>query len=317
MHEPRILTGAEVGAASAAALPRLADETDLFAEVEPNQKERILRALKQAGHIVGFLGDGINDAPALHAADVGISVDGAVDVAKEAAEVVLLDHDLAVVAEGVREGRSTFVNTLKYIDITTSANFGNMLSTAAAVLFLPFLPLLPKQILLNNFLSDFPALTLSLDAVDPEAAARPRRWDMRAVTRFMLVFGGVSSLFDLLTFLVLIAVFHTTPAEFRTAWFVVSLLTEIAILLVVRTARPFLRSRPSRALLVASLLTGAVGLALPYLSGLAATFAFVPLPPMLTLAAVAITAAYVLVSEGTKHWFFASSAFTGPSREER
>jgi Mg2+-importing ATPase len=317
MRDPRILTGSQVREASAGALARLAAETDVFAEVEPNQKERILGALKQAGHVVGFIGDGINDAPALHAADVGISVDGAVDVAKEAAEVVLLEHDLAVVADGVREGRATFLNTLKYIHITTSANFGNMLSTAAAVLFLPFLPLLPKQILLNNFLSDFPALTLSLDAVDPEAAARPRRWDMKVVARFMFVFGGVSSLFDLLTFFVLIAAFHASAAEFRTAWFVVSLLTEIAILLVIRTSRPFLRSRPSRALLIASLATAAVALALPYLAGLASTFEFVALSPGLALATVAITAAYVFVSEATKHWFFASPSFTGQATGTR
>ena len=176
--------------ASAASAGAAGGDTDVFAEVEPNQKERILLALEKAGHVVGFIGDGINDAPALHVADVGVSVDGAVDVAKEAAEVVLLEHELGVLADGVREGRATFLNTLKYIYITTSANFGSMVSTAVAVLFLPFLPLLPKQILLNNFLGDFPALALAVDAVDAEAAARPRRGDMKVVTRFMLVFGG-------------------------------------------------------------------------------------------------------------------------------
>jgi Mg2+-importing ATPase len=311
MRDPRVLTGAEIRLASANALARQATETDVFAEVEPNQKERILVALKGAGHVVGFLGDGINDAPALHVADVAISVDGAVDVAKEAAEVVLLEHDLGVLADGVLQGRATFLNTLKYVHITTSANFGNMVSTAAAVLFLPFLPLLPKQILLNNFLSDFPALTLAVDAVDAEAAQRPRRWDMKLVTRFMLLFGGVSSVFDLLTFALLIAVFHASDVEFRTAWFVVSLLTEVAILLVIRTPRPFLRSRPARSLVIASVATAALGFALPYLRGVSDLFGFVALSPGLAAAVVGVTTAYTLVSEWCKHWFFRRWATTG------
>ena len=183
-----------------------AERTTVFAEVEPNQKERIILALQKTGHVVGYMGDGINDAPALHAADVGISVDTAVDVAKEAADFVLLEQDLDVLRRGIEEGRTTFANTLKYVFTTTSANFGNMFSMAAASLFLPFLPLLPKQILLNNFLSDFPAMTIATDNVDPEWVDRPRRWDMRFIRNFMVVFGLVSSVFDFLTFGVLLFV---------------------------------------------------------------------------------------------------------------
>jgi Mg2+-importing ATPase len=307
LSTPRVLTGADLVSASTPALAALAAAADVFAEVEPTQKERIILALRHAGHVVGFLGDGINDAPALHVADVGISVDGAVDVAKEAAEIVLLEHDLRVLAEGVRQGRSTFLNTLKYIYITTSANFGNMLSMAVAVLFLPFLPLLPKQILLNNFLSDFPAMTLGADRVDPEAASRPRRWDMRFVRRFMVVFGVISSLFDLLTFGVLLLVVRASAEGFRTAWFAVSLLTEVTILLVMRTRRPFLRSRPARGLVVACGAVAAATLALPYLPPLARLFGFVPLPPPLVAAVLGITAGYLAVSEAAKHWFFGHS----------
>jgi Mg2+-importing ATPase len=302
--EPQVLTGADLSATSTGALALQASQADVFAEVEPAHKERILLALKSAGHVVGFLGDGINDAPALHIADVGISVDGAVDVAKEAAEVVLLEHDLRVLAEGVRQGRSTFLNTLKYIYITSSANFGNMVSMAVAVLFLPFLPLLPKQILLNNFLSDFPAMTLGTDRVDPEAASQPRRWEMRSVRNFMVVFGLISSLFDLATFALLILVFHATAEEFRTAWFVVSLLTEVFILLVMRTQRPFLRSRPAGALVAVSAAVAAAALAQPYVPYFAGLLGFIALPPLVVAAVLGITAAYVVVSETAKHWFF-------------
>ena len=182
------------------ALRQRANASDVFAEVEPNQKERIILALKQVGHVVGYLGDGINDASALHAADVGISVDQAVDVAKEAADIVLLKRDLGVLVRGVQEGRATFANTLKYVYMATSANFGNMFSMAGASLFLPFLPLLPKQILLMNLLTDFPEMTIATDSVDAELMAEPRRWDIRSIRNFMLVFGTLSSVFDYLTF---------------------------------------------------------------------------------------------------------------------
>ena len=200
LERPTVFTGEELRRLSDTALLQRVGEVDIFAETEPNQKERILAALRKAGNVVGYLGDGINDASALHAADVGISVESAVDVAKEAADIVLLERDLGVLAQGVRLGRQTFANTLKYVFITTSANFGNMVSMAGASLFLPFLPLLPKQILLNNFLSDVPSMTIATDSVDREQVERPRRWDIRFIRNFMLVFGLVSSVFDYLTF---------------------------------------------------------------------------------------------------------------------
>ena len=195
-----VLTGQDLDELHDEALWHAAERTDLFVEVDPNQKERIILALKKRGHVVGFLGDGVNDAPAMHAADTSLSVDEAVDVAREAADFVLLERGLDVIRRGVEEGRKTFANTLKYVLITTSANLGNMVSMAAASLFLPFLPLLPAQILLNNFLSDIPAIGLANDHVDRELVDRPRRWDIGFIGRFMLVFGLVSSAFDLITF---------------------------------------------------------------------------------------------------------------------
>lgn len=246
------------------ALWHRASKTTLFAEIEPNQKERIIAALRHAGHVVGFLGDGINDAPALHAADVGISVDTAVDVAKDAADFVLLRHDLDVIRKGVDEGRRTFANTIKYIFIATSGNFGNMLSMAAASLFLPFLPLLAKQILLNNFLGDVPSLGIATDRVDDEWRSTPHRWDIGLIRRAMLTFGLTSSAFDLITFVTLFSLAGASEETFRTGWFVESLLTELWVLLVLRTYRPFFRSRPGRILLASALLMTFVALALPY-----------------------------------------------------
>jgi len=204
LPEPRLLTGQEIRHMSDEALRSRASSVAVFAEVEPNQKERIVLALKKAGNVVGYMGDGINDASALHAADVGLSVEGAVDVAKEAADIVLLERDLGVLVDGVRKGRLTFANTLKYTLMATSANFGNMFSMAGISLFLPFLPLLPKQILLTNLLTDFPEMTIATDNVDPEVTDRPRRWDIAFLRKFMIVFGLVSSLFDFATFGLLI-----------------------------------------------------------------------------------------------------------------
>jgi Mg2+-importing ATPase len=301
----RLLTGADLNALGAEAWPSAAARTELFAEVDPSQKERIVAALKKAGHVVGYLGDGINDAPALHVADVGISVDSAVDVAKEAADFVLLENDLGVLCRGIAQGRATFANTLKYIAITTSANFGNMLSMAAASLFLPFLPLLATQILLNNFLSDIPGMAIAGDTVDPELVAKPRRWDIRQVRRFMLVFGSISSAFDVLTFFVLLAVFAANAETFRTAWFVESLLTELAIALVLRTQRPFYRSRPGHWLWVSTLAVACATPLIPYLP-IAGVLGFVPLPLPLLAALLAITAAYVFASEAAKPAFYRS-----------
>jgi Mg2+-importing ATPase len=299
----RILTGAELREMHDEALWHVAHRTAIFAEVDPGQKERIIRALRHAGHVVGYLGDGINDAPALHAADVGISVDTAVDVARESADFVLLQHDLTVLTRAIDEGRRVFANTLKYVFTTTSANFGNMISMAALSLVIPFLPLLPKQILLNNFLSDLPAMAIPGDRVDAEAIARPRRWDVATIRNFMLVFGLASSAFDVLTFVFLLGVLHVSPAEFRTAWFVESLLTEVMILLVVRTQRPLWRSAPAPALLWISVAVAAAALALPYLPATQELFDFVPLSPGVLALLVGITVAYMIANELIKSAF--------------
>ena len=299
LDSQHVLTGAELVSMRDEALWALAPQTTLFVEVDPNQKERIIRALQRRGHVVGYLGDGINDAPALHVADVGISVDTAVDVAKEAADLVLLEHDLEVVVRGINDGRHTFANTLKYIFVTTSANFGNMLSMAAASLFLPFLPLLAKQILLNNFLSDIPSMGIAGDNVDREWERTPHRWDLRLVRRFMITFGLVSSLFDGVTFAALLWLAGESVDLFRTGWWVESLLTEVCILYVLRTHRPLWRSPPGRFLWIASLIVGILAVAIPYLPG-ASLFGFVPLPPRILTAVLAVTCLYIGVSEATK-----------------
>ena len=303
MLEPSVLTGRELNTLGDETLWHRAERTDIFAEIDPNQKERIVLALKKRGHVVGYLGDGINDASALHAADVGISVDQAVDVAKEAADFVLLEHDLDVLRAGVEQGRVTFANTLKYIAITTSANFGNMISMAVASLVLPFLPLLAKQILLNNFLSDIPAMAIASDSVDREWIERPRRWAIRSLRSFMAIFGSISSLFDFLTFGVLLWVYHAGPELFRTGWFVESLMTELLITLVVRTYRPFYRSKPGRMLWVSTLIMAIATVLIPYLPGVT-IFDFEPLPPALLVVLLAITALYVAASEIAKRLIY-------------
>ena len=299
-----MLTGAELAAMRDEALWHRAPRTDLFVEIDPQQKERIVRALQRTGHCVGYLGDGINDAPALHAADVGISVDGAVDVARESADVILLERDLDVLRTGVEEGRRTFANTIKYISITTSANFGNMVSMALATPLLPFLPLAAKQILFNNFLSDLPSMAISTDAVDPEAVARSQRWDIVTIRRFMVLFGLVSSVFDLLTFALLVLVFHAGEATFQTMWFTISLLTELVVVLVLRTRRSALRSRPSRLLLWSTATVFALTFLLPYIEPVAAVFGFVPLSAGELVAIVAIIVGYVVANELAKAWFY-------------
>lgn len=302
IEEPRMLTGRELDQLHDDALRRVAPATDLFVEVDPNQKERILLALKKAGHVVGFLGDGINDASALHSADVSISVEGAADVAKEAADFVLLEPDLDVLRRGIERGRASFANTLKYISITTSANFGNMLSMVAASFFLPFLPLLAKQILLNNLLSDLPMMGLPSDRVDAERIERPRRWEMRPIRNFMLVFGLISSAFDLLTFAALWVLSRGVPAIFRTGWFLESLLTELAIVLVVRTRLPVYRSRPGRLLWMITAAVAVFTIAIPWLPG-SGWFEFTPLPAVVLLTVLAITVAYAGASELAKRRF--------------
>ncbi len=299
----RIITGSELSTMKDEALWHLAPNTSLFAEVDPNQKERIITALQKTGHVVGYLGDGINDAAALHAADVGISVNEAVDVAKEAADFVLLEHDLDVLCQGIDEGRHTFANTLKYIFVTSSANFGNMISMALASVFLPFLPLLAKQILLNNFLSDIPAMGIAGDNVDRDWELTPHRWDIKMIRNFMITFGLVSTAFDLLTFGVLWLFAGDMASVFRTGWFVESLLTELLILFVIRTRKPFYQSRAGRFLMWSAAGMAILTLLLPYLPA-ARVFDFVPLPFPVLAAILLITGLYLMVSEYTKQVFF-------------
>jgi Mg2+-importing ATPase len=303
VSNPVILTGAQIRQMSDGALMQQGVKADIFAEVEPNQKERIILCLKKAGNVVGFMGDGINDAPALHTADVGISVDSAVDVAKEAADIVLLDKDLAVLSEGIMIGRKTFTNTMKYIFMATSANFGNMFSMAGASLFLSFLPLLPKQILLTNLLTDFPEMAIATDRVDAASINKPHRWDLRFIKRFMLIFGLLSSVFDYLTFGVLLLIMKGDEKLFQTGWFVESVISATLIVLVVRTRVPFLKSLPGKYLSIATGLIVLVVLALPF-TPLAGPFGFVRLPLQFYGWMLIIVAAYIGSAEILKHWFY-------------
>jgi len=302
-----LLTGAEIAAMRDDVLVHRAPRTEVFAEVDPAQKERIVRALQRARHAVGYLGDGINDAPALHAADVGISVDQAADVARESADIVLLRPDLAVLERGIAEGRRTFANTLKYIQITISANFGNMVSMAVATPLLPFLPLTATQILLNNFLSDIPSLAIAADRVDPSQLRHPQRWNQAEVRRFMIVFGLLSSVFDLLLFALLHHGFGAGEARFHTAWFVFSLLTELAVVLVLRTHGPAWKSRAAPLLLSLTVAVALVALALPLLApslgSLATGLGFVGLPWAMTAAVLGMLMAYIVATELTKLGF--------------
>jgi len=295
--KPHLLVGSKVDGLGDRALARRLATANVFAEVSPVQKERIVAALRHAGHTVGYMGDGINDAPSLRAADIGISVDNAVDAAKASADVILLRQDLQVLLDGVLAGRTAFGNTIKYIAITISANFGNMISMAAASLLLPFLPMLATQILLNNLLSDLPMLAISTDRVDAELLQRPRQWDFRALVRSMISFGLVSSVFDGLTFFVLLQLFHTNAAVFQTAWFTESLLTELVVVAVMRTQRSFFRSMPSPVLLVVSAIVAATALVLPSLPFAMQLLDFVALSPPVLGAILAIVLSYVAASE--------------------
>lgn len=296
-----IVTGPEVASMTDEALLARIDDTTLFCRVTPPQKSRIIATLRRKGHVVGYLGDGINDAPPLHAADVGFSVDTAVDVAKEAAAMILLRKDLGVLADGVREGRRTFVNIVKYMMMGTSSNFGNMFSMAGSVLLLPFLPMLPTQILLNNLLYDLSETTLPLDRVSNAAIARPRRWNPGMVRRFMLIFGPISSIFDFVTFGLLLGVFHADEALFHTAWFIESLATQILVIFIIRTADP-LQDRPHPALTATALAAFALAVAIPY-SPLASWVGFVPPPPGLLGALMLVTVTYLGTVYGVRRWF--------------
>ncbi|HEX5153400.1 MAG TPA: magnesium-translocating P-type ATPase [Parafilimonas sp.] len=301
LNAEKIITGKDLATMTDDVLRMHIKQVDVFAEVVPEQKERIVKAFQQTGHVVGYMGDGINDANALQSADVGISIDNAVDIAKEAADLVLLDQNIDVIREGVEEGRKTFMNTMKYIYITTSANFGNMISMAVASLLLPFLPLLPVQILLNNFLSDLPAISIASDNVDKELVMNPRKWDIKYIRSFMIVFGLQSSLFDFITFGILYSYFHTQPQIFRTGWFMESLLSEILILLVLRTRHLFFKSKPSKYLLSSSLFTLLICLIIPYLP-FAKGFQLYPLPVNIFLSLIAVTTGYIVFAETTKRF---------------
>jgi Mg2+-importing ATPase len=303
-----LITGPELQKTSGRALLQKVNNVDIFAEVEPNQKERVILALRKAGNVVGYMGDGINDVSALHAADVAISVDQAVDAAKEAADIVLLEKDLKVLAQGIGEGRSTFANTLKYVFMATSANFGNMFSMAGASLFLPFLPLLPKQILLTNLLTDFPELTIATDRVDPEMVEKPRRWNIRFIRNFMITFGLISSIFDYLTFGVLLFLLKAQPEQFRSGWFIESVISASLIVLVIRTRQPFFKSQPSKYLTLATLMVTGVTLIFPY-TPLGELFGFKPLPFYFLLLLAGIMGMYIFSAEAAKKIFYRKIKF--------
>jgi P-type Mg2+ transporter len=308
LPKTKVLTGPQLQQLSDEALMHRVQQTNVFAEVEPNQKERIIIALKKAGNVVGYMGDGINDASALHAADVGISVESAVDVAKEAADIVLMQKNLNVLIEGVKEGRITFANTLKYVFMATSANFGNMFSMAGISLFIPFLPLLPSQILLTNLLTDFPEMTIASDRVDRELVNKPRRMDIKFIRNFMVVFGLLSSVFDYLTFGALLLLLHAQPEEFRTGWFMESTISASLVVLVVRTRQSIFRSKPGKYLFRATLLTIAIALIVPF-TPLAQLLGFRALPLRFLLALGAIVALYVIAAESVKHTFYSRVKF--------
>jgi Mg2+-importing ATPase len=303
-----IVTGAELEQLDDDGLAEAIPRTTVFARVSPDQKSRIIKVARRTGVDVAFLGDGVNDAVALHAADVGISVESATDVAKDAADIVLLDKDLGVLADGVMEGRRIFANTLKYVLMATSSNFGNMFSAAGASLFLTFLPMLPSQILLNNLLYDVGQLAIPTDRVDDEVLARPAAWDIAFVRRFMSVFGPISSIFDFATFFVMLGLLHASHAEFRSGWFVESLATQTLVVFLIRTRRiPFFRSRPSAPMIVTPVACAAVGAVLPF-TPLAHVLGFAALPVSFFLILIGMIAVYLLLVEFAKGRFYAAQA---------
>jgi Mg2+-importing ATPase len=295
----KIVLGDEMERMTDDALANVAESVSIFARVSPMQKNRILIALKSRGHVVGYLGDGINDAPSLRTADVGISVSTGTDVAKDAAEIVLMERGLAVLHHGILEGRKSFGNVMKYLLMGTSSNFGNMFSMAGAALFLPFLPMLPTQILLNNFLYDLAQITIPTDNVDSSFIRKPQHWDIKLIRNFMLVIGPISSVYDFLTFYVLLAYFHAAESEFHTGWFVESLATQTAVVFVIRTVGNPFKSRPSMALAVTVIAVIAVAVILPF-SPLGPFLGFVPLPLSYFIFLAAATATYLLIVEIVK-----------------
>ncbi len=298
-----VLMGKDIAAMDDHALRIRVEKANLFCRVNPAQKDRVILALKARGHVVGYLGDGINDAPSLHSADVGLSVDSAVDVAKEAADMILLDQDLQVLYDGVLEGRRTFGNILKYIMMGTSSNFGNMFSMAGAALFLPFLPMLPTQILLNNILYDVSEVPIPLDQVDPEELRKPRVLDMNFIRNFMLVIGPISSAFDFLTFYVLLTILKADEALFQTGWFVESLCTQVLVFFIIRTRGNPFKSRAHPILVATSLSIALIGAILPF-TPLGHYFGFVPPPARFYLILGAMAVSYLFVVELAKQGFY-------------
>jgi len=302
IKNPMVMTGQELFSVSSEALKHLVRKTHIFAEVEPQQKENIIRALRKT-YTVAYMGDGINDVSAISAADVGISVENAVDVARETADFVLMEKDLMVIIDGIKEGRKTFANTLKYIFINTGSTFGNMFSVAIASLILPFLPMLPKQILLMNFITSFPYLTIASDNVDQEQLNKPGKWNLKSIRTFMVIFGIHSSLFDVITFLTLFYVLKVKESAFQTGWFVESILTELFILFIIRTHKNFLKSKPGKYLFILSILGLVLTIALPYLP-FAGEVGLSPLPMLNLGIMLAIVAAYIITADLLKVWFF-------------
>jgi len=301
--DAKILTGAEIRDINDIALIHQALQTKVFAEIEPNQKERIILALKKSDNVVGYIGDGINDVSALHDADVSISVDSAVDVAKETADIVLLEKNLEVLVQGVLAGRTTFTNTMKYVFMATSANFGNMFSMAGASLFLPFLPLLPKQVLLTNLMTDLPAMTIASDNVEPDVISKPHRWDISFIKKFMLTFGLISSIFDYITFGVLILVLDADETLFQTGWFMESVISASIIVLVIRSRKMFFKSKPSNNLIIATFSVVIATVLLQY-TPLAAILGFEQLPAQLQYLIAGIVCLYILAAELAKKVFY-------------
>ena len=320
MEPGAVLTGGQLDALDDDELAVAIPETTVFARVSPDQKSRIIKVARRTGVDVAFMGDGVNDAVALHTADVGISVDSATDVAKDAADIVLLDKDLGVLADGVMEGRRIFANTLKYVLMATSSNFGNMFSAAGASLFLTFLPMLPSQILLNNLLYDVGQLAIPTDNVDDEVVARPAAWDIAFVRRFMMVFGPVSSIFDFATFFVMIAILHASHSEFRSGWFVESLATQTLVVFLIRTRRiPFFRSRPSVPMLITPVTCAVIGAILPF-SPLARFLGFATLPLTFFLILLGMIGTYLVLIEFAKSRFYRTENHphrTRPTHDER
>ncbi len=312
LDSTRVVGGDEIERMTDGALAAVAEHTTVFARVSPAQKNRVILALKSRNHVVGFLGDGINDAPSIHTADVGVSVATAVDVAKDAADIILLERDLGVLHAGILEGRRAFGNVMKYLLMGTSSNFGNMFSMAGAFLFLPFLPMLPTQILLNNFLYDLAQITIPTDNVDDAFIRSPQRWNIGIIQQFMLVIGPISSIYDFLTFGVLLWVFRASEALFQTGWFVESLATQTLVLFVIRTAGNPLRSRPSLPLTVTTVLVVLIGVILPFTS-LAATLGFVPLPGAYFVFLGAVTLTYLGLVEVVKRRLMRKLLGMGPA----